>query len=364
MSKIFFLSLIIYIHYVILQNIDELVKPRCEGDTIKYSIIADLKNYLLSDNDNIDGRELYSEVDDLKTKKVGIIKGTYVIPEKFDNLIQYEKLNDILRDLRNHKLDAIIVDNGVCNYTQAFSDDLSLLEGFLGLSMIGFATQKDNITLVNEINELLGSNINGIGERRDWYGFDEEQKHIFKEQNGTKGYLNIMFRLEFPPYAYIENDEFIGSEVGFIYHFTNLYGYKVNLTQAFTIQDQINCLKNKTIDIAGGLLPILDEYRNDVSFSNVFHPSGSGMIIRYGNHIDFLNLFYDSIKDFNGEALGTLTVYSELTKSFFPDSEIIYKDTFYELYIELLAERIEAIIIDKVIADYFNNRYPQKISFF
>jgi polar amino acid transport system substrate-binding protein len=88
------------------------------------------------------------------------------------------------------------------------------------------------------------------------------------------------------------------------------------------------------------------------------------MIIRYGNHIDFLNLFYDSIKDFNGEALGTLTVYSELTKSFFPDSEIIYKDTFYELYIELLAERIEAIIIDKVIADYFNNRYPQKISFF
>lgn len=85
MSKIFFLSLIIYIHYIILQNIDELVKPRCEGDTIKYSIIADLKNYLLSDNDNIDGRELYSEVDDLKTKKVGIIKGAYVIPEKFDN---------------------------------------------------------------------------------------------------------------------------------------------------------------------------------------------------------------------------------------------------------------------------------------
>ena len=33
------------------------------------------------------------------------------------------------------------------------------------------------------------------------------------------------------------------------------------MTQAFTIQDQIDCLKNKTIDIAGGLLPILDEYK-------------------------------------------------------------------------------------------------------
>ena len=186
MSKIFFLSLIIYIHYVILQNIDELVKPRCEGDTIKYSIIADLKNYLLSDNDNIDGRELYAEVDDLKTKKVGIIKGTYITPGKVDNLIQYEKLNDILRDLRNHKLDAIIVDSGVCNFTQAFSDDLSALEGFLGFSMVGFAMQKDNTTLLNQMNVLFSSNNTRIGQRKDWYGFDEEQKHIFKEQNGTK----------------------------------------------------------------------------------------------------------------------------------------------------------------------------------
>jgi polar amino acid transport system substrate-binding protein len=173
-----------------------------------------------------------------------------------------------------------------------------------------------------------------------------------------------MFRLEFPPYAYIENDEYIGSEVGFMYAFTNLYGYKVNMTQAFTIQDQIDCLKNKTIDIAGGLLPILDEYRNDVAFSNPFHPTTSGMIIRYGNHIDFGNSIYDSIKDFNGETLGTLHIYSELTKSFFPDSKIIYKDNFYELYIELLAERVEALILDKVIADYFNNRYPQKVSFY
>ena len=361
---IVFFLLINCIDYVYLQNYDELIQPKCEGNTIKYSIIADLKNYLISDNDNIDGRDLYGQVDDLKTKKVGILKGTFVTPGKFDNLISYEKLNDILRDLRNHKLEAIIVDNGVCNFTQAFSQDLSVLEGFLGRSNIGFAVQKDNQTLLNEINDLLSEENTGIGERKDWYGFDEEQKHIFKEQNGTKGYLNIMYRLEYPPYAYIEDGEPIGSEVNLMYLFTNLYGYRVNLSQAFTIQEQIEGLKNKTIDIAGGLLPILDEYQNDVSYSNVFHPSVSGMIIRYGNHIEFDTVFYDSIKDFDGESLGTLAVYSELTESLFQDSTIIYKDTFYELYIELLAERIEGIIIDKVIADYFNNRYPNRITFY
>ena len=364
LSMIGLLLLISCIHYVYLQNYDELIQPKCEGNTIKYSIIADLKNYLMSDNDNIDGRDLYGEVDDLKTKNVGILKGTFVIPGKFDNLIQYEKLDDILRDLRNHKLDAIIVDNGVCNFTQAFGDDLSLLEGFLGLSNVGFAVQKDNVTLLNEINDLLGDKRLGIGERKDWYGFDEEQKHIFKEQNGTKGYLNIMYRLEFPPYAYIEEGEAIGSEVALMYNFTDLHGYRVNLSQAFTIQEQIDCLKNKTIDIAGGLLPILEEYQNDVSYSNVFHPSKTGMIVRYGNHIEFETTIYDSIKDFDGESLGALAVYNELTESFFPDSEIINKDTYYELYIELLAERIEGIIIDKVIADYFNNKYPNRITFY
>ena len=356
--------LISIIHYAYLQNYDELIQPKCIGNTIKYSIIADLKDYLLSDNNNIDGRDLYGEVDDLKTKKVGILKGTLISPGRFDNLISYEKINDMIIDLRNHKLDAAIVDNGVCNFTQAFEDDLTLLEGFFQLNFVGFAVQKDNITLLNEINELIGNSNSKIDERRVWYGFDEEQKHIFKEQNGTRGYLNIMYRLEFPPYAYIEDGEPIGTEIGFIYHFTNVYGYRVNLSRGFSIQEQIDCLKNKTIDIAGGFLPILDEYKNDVSFSNVFHPSMPGMIIRYGNHIEFETIIYDSIKDFNGQSLGTLAVYSELTKSSFKDSEIIYKDTFYELYIELLAGRIEGIIIDKVIADYFNNRYPNRITFY
>ena len=111
------------------------------------------------------------------------------------------------------------------------------LKAFLNRILFGFAVQKDNATLLNEINQLLGRINSGKGIRKDWYGLDEEQKHIFKEQNGSKGYLNIMFRLEYPPYAYIEDGEAIGSEVGLMYEFANLYTYRVNLSQSFTIQE-------------------------------------------------------------------------------------------------------------------------------
>ena len=60
----------------------------------------------------------------------------------------------------------------------------------------------------------------------------------------------------------------------------------------------------------------------------VVHPTFTGILIRYGNHIEFENSVYDSIKDFNGESLGTLSQYGELSKSLFDKSTIIYKNCF------------------------------------
>ena len=36
-------------------------------------------------------------------------------------------------------------------------------------------------------------------------------------QNGTKGNINILFRLEYPTYAYIEDGEPTSSEIGLMY---------------------------------------------------------------------------------------------------------------------------------------------------
>ena len=352
-------------HY--LKSIDDLIQPRCNGQSINYSIVADLKAYLKNDK-NIDERDVYSSISDLKNKTVGVLQGMDYNSSDFENVIIYEKYDNIIKDLRNHKLDAIIVDNEIANYTLAFSHDISLLRGWVGMNYIGFAVQKDDHNLLNELNEYIDNMSSEIGMRKSWIAFDEDQKHEWRNLNGTNGTINLMLKLENPPYSYLEDGQPIGIEVLFIYYFAYVYGYQINLTLAETIQDQINCLKNNSIDIAGGFMPILDEFKNDVSYTKVWHSSISNILIRYENSPRCANgsNIYDSVDDFNGEILGSLNElqYINLTNSHFPKSELILRDSFYDLYTELLYKNIEGFLIDKTIADYFQNRYPDRLTFY
>ena len=60
------------IEIIISQDVSELIQPKCKNKKIEYSILVNMKEYLEHDN-NIDRREFYSTIDDIKTKKVGIL---------------------------------------------------------------------------------------------------------------------------------------------------------------------------------------------------------------------------------------------------------------------------------------------------
>ena len=130
--------------------------------------------------------------------------------------------------------------------------------------------------------------------------------------------------------------------------------------------EQIELLKNKTCNIAGGIFPILNEYKKDIDYSNVFRPSSYRMAIRYENTIRGAksNKIYNSIRDFNGDSLGSLNdnYYQNLTKSIFPNSNITRFESFYDIYTALILEDIEGCLLDKPLVDYFTNRYPLRIT--
>ena len=324
-----------------------------------------MEQYIENDN-NLDGREIFSNLDDLSDKKIGVLKGNVYDQDKYKNTTIYNTTENIFDDLRKHKIDGAIMESGVGKYIEAFSLDLSHFDEPLGSKFIAFGFQKDDTKYINEFNDFLVYFRSQIGTRSSDYGYDDEASTLdLKGENGT---INVTCRLNVPPYAYKLNGEIVGTEILFIYTFARKYGYQINLIEAQSINEQIELLKNKTCNMAGGLFPIINEYRSEIAYSNVFRPSHAKMTIRYENTEDGnnSNTIYNSLDDFDGEPLGSLNdnYYQNLTKSKFPNSNITSIDSFYDLYTSLLREEIIGCLLDKPIVDYFINRYPERITLY
>ena len=107
-----------------------------------------------------------------------------------------------------------------------------------------------------------------------------------------------------------------------IYDFAKDYGYKINLKEANTYEELRDSLKNKSADVVGGLFPIKDEYKNDISYSDITLRSVNHLVVRYENLNDSLTWYepYETESDLDGEKLGVLkgSNLEELTKDNFP----------------------------------------------
>ena len=246
---------------------------------------------------------------------------------------------------------------------QAFSDDIVITEGLVGRYMVTYGFQKGE-KYKDEFNEFLNYFRSQVGTRKYDYGYDDESSTFDLE--GKNGTINVIFRVDAPPYAYKLNGEIYGTEVLVTYHFADKYGYKINLIESGTLPEQIESLKNKTCNMAGGIFPRLKEYQNDIDYSNVFRISAYRMAIRYENTIwgNETGVIYSTLSDFDGKPLGSLNdeYYKDLTKTNFPNSEIFTFENIYDIYTTLLLEDIKGCLLDKPFVDYFTNRYPGRIT--
>ena len=346
-----------------LNEIDDLLKPRIDGNNIKYSMLINMKNYIENDG-NLEKRELYESLDNLINKKIGVISGANYSEKEFTNVTVYNETFKLLDDLRKHKIDGAILDSGSGKYLQAFSDDIDILEERVGRYKIAFGFQKDE-KYKDEFNDYLNyMKKNYMGTRKNDYGYDDEAAAFDLE--GKNGIINVIFRVDAPLYAYKLNGDLYGTEVLTIYDFARKYGYKINLIESGSTPEQFESLKNKTSNMAGGIFQKLNQYEKDIDYSNVFRSSSYRMAFRYENTIwgNETGIIYSTLSDFDGKPLASLNdeYYQDLTKKNFPNSEIVTMESVYDIYTQLLLEDLKGCLLDKPFVDYFMNRYPGRIS--
>ena len=364
-KKIIFLALFQILNT---QNIEELVKTICIRNSIKYSIFANLKEYLEFQN-NIDGREMYDSLDVLKSKKLGTLIGTYYNKTFFKKVKEYDTYEQLFGDLRSLKIDGVIQPDRYAEDIKFFSDDLSLFPEPIQINKIGFGIQKNNIILENQLNEFIKNNIDfHEGRISVWSRLNFDEKKIDTELTGEKGILNVAVRFENYPYTYKENNKIMGSEIELLYLFAKEYGYKLELKEVDSYDKQVEALKKNSSDIAAGYFIIKDDKKNEISFSDIIYKSNVYIIVRYYNlpeSIEFKNP-HNSIEQFNGENIGLLdgSSLNDLTISTFPKSNFFYFQTVSELYYNLLMKNIEGFIIDDIITQDYHLEFDNKLTYY
>lgn len=356
-------SIIVYlllIQFVFSQNVN--VEPVCNSNSIEYPILVNLKDYLEKEK-NIDGRELYSNINDLKSKQVGTYEN--VSFDGFTNTKVYTKYDDMMNGLRKHEVDAIIIDSSIANYTRVINNDLSLLEGQLDGALIGYACQK-NSDFFTEFNAYLESHNEDIwNSHYKWMGISFDDKTIDTNLPSGSKVIKAMFTFEYPPFCFKnENGEFVGGQIEILYNFAREKGYTIDLKEGST-QETYNALKNGEIDVTSLLMT--DKLKNEFSFPiipDIYFES----IIRYSNSQKSASFggINDKIEDFNGENLGCLNGFSfeSLYEKYFKDSTKVYKPNNFDLLYELLTGKIEGFLTDRNIAKSFVDNFPEKITYY
>ena len=143
-----FTIFLLLIEIIFTQKGSELIQPKCTNKKVEYSILANMKEHLENEN-NIDGRKFYSNIEDLKEKNAKVGTLSFFKLDDFTNVEKYDSVDDLLEALRKHKIDAIFTDTTFINYTQINTHDLSQIPGELKTISHIFVSEKNLLFIKN-----------------------------------------------------------------------------------------------------------------------------------------------------------------------------------------------------------------------
>ena len=346
---------------------------RCDGQSIKYSIVANMKDYLKYEN-NLDGKEIYDDLSDLYNKPVGIYSPTYQNSRKlsdYKNLKQYNNKNELISDLINHKIEGGILFGGLAEHIKMIGNMFTIIESDLYTVDSGFGLKKNSGELETRINSF----IKGITDQKmlelvnKWHPVNFEGGYIDTNLDGTKN-LKVVAKIDSSPFCYKRESDnsLIGAEVELLYDFARQNGYKLVFTEVTTYEEQINALKNGNADIAIGIF-VKEDNSADYEISDTFYTESVNMIIRNSNSPDNNSKqtkIYNSIEEFDGSTIGIMegSYFEDFTKEKFPKSKYKNQGSSPALVMDLLSEETDGFFMDKPIGDYVKNKYSGRVTYY
>lgn len=253
---------------------------------LKYNIVFNSTAFLLNLSTS-SRRNLFSSIKELDGENLGVENGkTYAdliktnFPKSYLNY--YDSTTSLIMSLLQGKIKGFLIEEPVAEYYTKQMNAITYFKDRLDNDNYGFAFPKNaNDKLRTEFDEyLFAIKLDGTYDKvlKIWTGEFNSLKTIDRGLSGNKGTIKVGFNIDVPPFAYKENNEYVGFEIDLLYRFAKLYGYKIEL-KSLTIQEQMDNIISEEIDIAGGCFSITEQRRLLMQFSSTIYEGGTVVVI-------------------------------------------------------------------------------------
>ena len=309
----------------------------------------------------------YTDISDLKGKKLGLTKDIFYIDEikKLDifEIVEFDNIPDKVTALALEKIDIIfghhlntqktIVEKGYTNIK--ILDELKIKN--IKKNDLRFGIAKENKTLYSifqkalnnistkEWNDLYSKWItnNNYNPSNKTLNLTKEEKEYIK----TKKIIKVQNENNWPPYNY--NDK--GEAKGFSIDYTKLLASKLNLEVNFiqnhSWDEYLEMLKNKQIDVINNISK--NKQRSAyIDFTDIFHTAANAIYVKKGSE----NI--DSLEELRNKTIIMPKGFfaQQLIEKHYPEiKQILVKDSLEALRLLSLG-KADATIGKKNVLDY------------
>ena len=303
--------------------------------------------------------ENFQSMKDFEQAKVGVLTGS-----SFDLLakeylphaekLSYMNITDLILNLKQDKIDGILMDEGLFTPLRWEDDELS----FVKMDSIpeteyavAFPKTADSEPLQAQMNEFIATctQTGWIDElAQKWFGVSEPEDVLdFSQLTGENGTLRVATTVESKPFDYLKNGRFVGFDADFIYQFAKEYGYALEI-DTMDFGALLPSLAAERYDLAISSITVTEERKESVLFSDTYYKSPIIMAVLRDNTSAGT---VKTVADLEHATIGIVTGHSWdlIAQKNYPNAERKYFSSEADALLALSQGKIDALLVDKTV---------------
>ena len=315
---------------------------------------------------------VYSSLDDLKGKKIAVLRGTYLdtlVPEFVDEpQMEYCGSNaEISMALEMGMADAYVTDEPIARILMRDYPSHQILAQ-LQNNDYAFVFGSSQEKLRDQMNEFLGKlRADGTLEelRMLWLSADTEKQVVdLSDLPATNGTLKFACSTATgEPFAYMRDGEIVGYEIDLAVRFCREYGYGIEI-EDYSFRSLLAALSSGKCDFGASCVTVTEErIQSGYLFSDADYEGGVVIVVK-GNDAAAqspVSVFADLAK-LNGKRIAMLSgsVFDTVVPQFIEDPQFEYYNSFSDAAQALDNGKVDAYVMDDAPARLVMRDYPSQ----